>query len=179
MPFMKGPAPIRRTLKYLNAGRIHFREQVKVVTVNYLTHGAPGKGARDFVFWHLPQMQYKNPDVQILTLQNMTPTPFIRAWLESGEDVILDVDCKSKDEIFNQVLRILGKTEEKLAEEARQAEKRDNPANFGFGCPKHCMCEVPGQVPCPSIVKLPNEMRAKHRGRKHKDDPAGGYARLW
>lgn len=67
----------------------------------------------------------------------------------------------------------------KLAEEARQAEKKDNPANFGIGCLRHCMCEIPGQVPCPSIVKLPDDMRGKHRGFKNKDSSAGGYARLW
>lgn len=32
---------------------------------------------RDFVFWHLPQLQYKNPNVQVMTLTNMTPSPFI------------------------------------------------------------------------------------------------------
>jgi hypothetical protein len=32
---------------------------------------------RDFAFWYLPQIQYKNPNVQVLTLTNMTPSPFI------------------------------------------------------------------------------------------------------
>lgn len=35
---------------------------------------------RDFVFWYLPQIQYKNPDVQISTFKNMTPSPFIRCF---------------------------------------------------------------------------------------------------
>ena len=35
MPFMLGPSPIRRTLKYLNKGDIIFRDIVKIFTVNY------------------------------------------------------------------------------------------------------------------------------------------------
>lgn len=35
---------------------------------------------RDFVFWYLPQVQYKNPNVQVIAFKNMTPTPFIRCF---------------------------------------------------------------------------------------------------
>lgn len=41
-------------------------------------------------------------------------------------------------------------------------EKKENPANFGFMCKNHCMCDVLGQVPCPSIVPVPKHMRGKH-----------------
>lgn len=34
----------------------------------------------DFVFWHLPQLQFKNPDVQFLVFKNMTPSPFLRVY---------------------------------------------------------------------------------------------------
>ena len=34
----------------------------------------------DFVFWHLPQLQHKNPDVQFLVFKNMTPTPFMKVY---------------------------------------------------------------------------------------------------
>lgn len=145
MPFMKGPAPIRRTLKYLEAGRLCLKDQLKILTVNYNTHGQSHQGARwesrhfilficthlafknvckmtewnskkrsaskssslpdkmhpklshfwfssfengvdldncyrEFVFWHLPHVQYKNPQVQIATFKNLTPSPFIRAF---------------------------------------------------------------------------------------------------
>jgi len=40
-------------------------------------------------------------------------------------------------------------------------EKKDNQANFGYGCERHCICEVPGQVPCPAVVPLPDHMRGK------------------
>ena len=41
------------------------------------------------------------------------------------------------------------------------AEKKDNPANFGVGCQRGCICEIPNQLPCPGIVPLPNHMRGK------------------
>lgn len=47
--------------------------------------------------------------------------------------------------------------------EARSKEKKDNPANFGFGCERHCVCEIPGQLPCPNLVSLPNHMRGKYK----------------
>lgn len=43
---MKGRFPIRRTLQYLNRGDVVFKESVKVMTVNYNTHGELGEGAR-------------------------------------------------------------------------------------------------------------------------------------
>lgn len=46
MPFMKGRAPIRRTLQYLEAGRIVLKENVKIFSVNYNTSGEHHKGAR-------------------------------------------------------------------------------------------------------------------------------------
>lgn len=78
MPFMKGAAPIRRTLQYLEAGKIVLKDRVKIFSIHYNTLGENHLGTREFVFWHLPQIQFKNPDVQVLTLKNMTPTPFIR-----------------------------------------------------------------------------------------------------
>jgi len=33
--------------------------------------------------------------------------------------------------------------------------------NFGYGCGRHCICEIPGQVPCPGTVPLPDHMRGK------------------
>ena len=66
MPFHRGVAPIRRTLKYLEKGTIVFKERVKVMTVNYneLHRNTPKhtnldqhQGARDFVFWNLPQVR--------------------------------------------------------------------------------------------------------------------------
>lgn len=46
MPFMKGRAPIRRTLQYLEKGRLYLKDQIKIITVNYNTHGENHKGTR-------------------------------------------------------------------------------------------------------------------------------------
>ena len=81
MPFMKGVAPIRRTLEYLKNSPLVLKDRVKIFSVNYNTTEENHEGARQFVFWHLPQIQYKNPNIQILTFKNLTPSPFIRCYL--------------------------------------------------------------------------------------------------
>lgn len=43
---MKGRYPIRRTLEYLQMGEILFKNRVKIMTVNYNTHGELSDGAR-------------------------------------------------------------------------------------------------------------------------------------
>lgn len=43
---MKGRFPIRRTLDYLQKGDIIFKNRVKIMTVNYNTHGELSDGAR-------------------------------------------------------------------------------------------------------------------------------------
>ncbi|XP_059622957.1 small ribosomal subunit protein mS25 [Phlebotomus argentipes] len=166
MPFMRGRAPVRRTMQYLTAGKLVFKKNVRIFSINYNTFGHHHKGARDFVFWNLPQVQYKNPDVQVITFKNMTPSPFIRCYFEDGKDMIIDIDSKTRDEIDAHVIKVLGKSQEILREEARMAEKQDNPANFGYFCAKPCMCTIPGQVPCPGVVPLPYHMRGKFKNKK-------------
>ncbi|XP_034853494.1 28S ribosomal protein S25, mitochondrial isoform X2 [Mirounga leonina] len=106
---MKGRFPIRRTLQYLGQGDVVFKDSVKVMTVNYNTHGELGEGARKFVFFNIPQIQYKNPWVQIMMFKNMTPSPFLRFYLDSGEQVLVDVETKSNTEIMEHIRKILGK----------------------------------------------------------------------
>jgi len=36
---------------------------------------------RKFVFFNIPQIQYRNPWVQIMMFKNMTPSPFLRFYL--------------------------------------------------------------------------------------------------
>jgi small subunit ribosomal protein S25 len=55
---------------------------------------------------------------------------------------------------------------EVLEAESISKEKKDNPANFGVGCDRHCICELPGQIPCPSVVPLPMHMRGKYKYKK-------------
>ncbi|KAF9407271.1 hypothetical protein HW555_012654 [Spodoptera exigua] len=130
MPFMKGRAPIRRTLNYLNAGRLVLKDKIKIFSVAYNINGQNNSGAKEFVFWYLPQIQYKNPDVQVATLKNLTPSPFIKCYFEDGRKILVDVDNKSKEEILEHLINTVGKSKEVLEQEAIAAEKKDNPANF-------------------------------------------------
>lgn len=89
MPFMIGRAPVRRTLQYLNSGPIVLKDKIKVFSINYNTYGEHHEGAKSFVFWTLPQLQYKNPEVQVCTFKNMTPSPFIRCYFGEFEKLSL------------------------------------------------------------------------------------------
>ncbi|XP_021493920.1 small ribosomal subunit protein mS25 [Meriones unguiculatus] len=162
---MKGRFPILRTLQYLGRGDVVFKDSVKVMTVNYNTHGELGEGARKFVLFNIPQIQYKNPWVQIMLFKNMTPSPFLRFYLDTGEQVLVDVETKSNKEIMEHIKKILGKKEEILREEELKKHQHSHPANFGPRkyCLRECMCEVEGQVPCPGLVPLPKEMRGKYK----------------
>lgn len=46
MPFMKGKAPVCRSIQYLTAGRLALKEKIKVFSVNYNTYGDHHEGAR-------------------------------------------------------------------------------------------------------------------------------------
>lgn len=168
---MRGAAPIRQTLKYLEKGSIVFKERVKIVTVNYnephrikstRTEYNHHNGAREFVFWTIPQLQYKNPNIQIATFKNLTPSPFVTCYLENGDQVLFDVDGQTKDEIVQRLQKTLGKSEDTLQAEALASQKTDNPANFGVGCDRYCICSQPGQVPCPGLLPLPKPWRGKY-----------------
>ncbi|XP_072381102.1 small ribosomal subunit protein mS25 [Diabrotica undecimpunctata] len=169
MPFMIGRAPIRRTIKYLEAGKLVLKDKIKIVTVNYNIHGQPHQGTRDFVFWYLPQIQYKNPEVQIATLKNMTPTPFIRCFYDTGEHMLVDTYNQAKEDILEHLINVVGKSKDVLEAEIMAKEKKDNPANFGEGYDKQCICEIPGQVPCSGTCPLPNEWRGKYKYNKVVD----------
>ncbi|CAG4932746.1 unnamed protein product [Parnassius apollo] len=166
MPFMKGRAPIRRTLNYLNAGKLVFKDKIRIFSVAYNILGQNNTGAKEFVFWYLPQIQYKNPDVQVTTLKNLTPSPFIKCYFEDGRRILVNVDNKSKEEILEHLLNTVGKSKDVLEAEAVAAEKKDNSANFGVGCERACICETYGQVPCSGVVPLPKFMRGKYRNQK-------------
>lgn len=76
--------------------------------------------------------------------------------------MLIDIDSKSKDEILQHLIRVVGKPKTTLKQEALAKEKKDNPANFGVGCKKSCICHIPGQLPCPGVVPLPYHMRGKY-----------------
>ncbi|CAM1323149.1 MRPS25 (predicted) [Pycnogonum litorale] len=165
MPFMKGLAPIRRTIAYLEKGDIILKDRVKIVAIHLCTHREKVKhvGTREFIFWSMPQLQYKNPDVQIAIFKNLTPTPFIRCYLDNDEQVIFDVDGKSHIEIADTLRKVIGKSENVLKMEEVAKQKKENRANFGSTFARHCICEVAGQVPCPALIPLPKHLRGKFR----------------
>lgn len=148
---MIGRAPIRRTIEYLEAGRLVLKDSVKILSVNYNVYGDHHRGARydsrygnaisnnshhfhflsrDFVFWKLPQIQQKNPYVQIVTFKNMTPSPFIKCFFgkigchylrqntdeinfifaDTGHQMLVDIDSKSKEEIYEHLIKVVGKS---------------------------------------------------------------------
>lgn len=88
---------------------------------------------------------------------------FIFLYTENGKTMLIDVDNKSREDILEHLLQVVGKTKEVLQQESIREQKKDNPANFGVGCSRSCMCTIPGQVPCPSTVPLPFHMRNKTR----------------
>lgn len=55
---------------------------------------------------------------------------------------------------------------EQIQAEKIAAQKKENPSIFGVGSARTCICMVPGQLPCPGVVKLPDHMRGKHKWNK-------------
>ena len=97
-----------------------FKDSVKVMTVSYNTHGELGEGARKFVCFNIPQIQYKNPWVQIMMFKNMTLTPFLRFYFDSGEQVLVDMETKSNKQVVEHIKKILGKNEETSRKRSRR-----------------------------------------------------------
>lgn len=116
---------------------------------------------RDFIYWHYPQVQYHNPDTQLIAYSNRFPTPFIQCHLTDGRSVLFDVFNQDRQTIHERVKAIVGKSRETLDAEAQAKRKVANPANFGKGFPRHCICEVTTQVPCPGVVMFPPAARGK------------------
>jgi small subunit ribosomal protein S25 len=85
--------------------------------------------------------------------------------------MLIDIDSKTNDEIVDHVIKVVGKSKETLLEQERAAEKKENPSNMGVGCLRKCICEIPGQVPCPGVCPLPKFMRGKYKFYK-KDELA-------
>ncbi|XP_019392086.1 PREDICTED: 28S ribosomal protein S25, mitochondrial [Crocodylus porosus] len=162
---MKGRFPIRRTLQYLQQGEVEFKSAVRVMTVNYNRHGPLSEGARQFVFFTVPQLQFRNPRVQIVMFKNFTPSPFLRFYLGDGKQVLVDIEDKTNKEITEHIKKLFGKSTETLEREKQMKNDVLHPATFG---PKKyhlrkCVCEIEGQVPCPGKVPLPKEMTGKYK----------------
>lgn len=46
MPFMTGKSPIRRTLRYLDAGRLFLKDKIQIMALNYNPIGKNHHGTR-------------------------------------------------------------------------------------------------------------------------------------
>ena len=115
-------------------------------------------GLREFYFWEMPRIQYQNPKLQIVRFLDKMPTPYFRFWLDDGKDIIIDCFAQSHLEILNRVIKVAGKSEERLNIEAAKTDDvvgDVNPALFGYGRERFCACEVPGQHPCPGVIRNP------------------------
>ncbi|XP_074604461.1 small ribosomal subunit protein mS25-like [Brevipalpus obovatus] len=177
MPFLLGSGPIRRTLRYLKAGDLIFKDRVKIMEVHYnfyyrrfaLSHLTNfmkvHSGMIEFHYWDIPQIQYANPNVQIVRFNEMMPNPFIRCWFEDGKDIIFDCFAKDRKSILSQLIKVLGKTKDRIKQEqklAKSLEEYRNLACFGFNQETFCYCEIPGHVPCPGTCPLPKRMLGKY-----------------
>ena len=171
MPFMKGPAPWRRTLQYLERGSLVFKDKVKIMSINYHETLPESEGLRRFIFWNLAQVQYKNPHVQCVQFKNQTQEPFITIYQHDVQQDALNkiyINCykRTQQDILDWCVKMVGKSKEQLAKEAAT-----NPTNFGRTCTRYCICEVEGQVACPSFKPLPKFMTGKYKMQK-KDELA-------
>ena len=132
-------------------------------------------GMREFYFWEVPRLQYQNPDVQIVRFLERSPLPFLRIWLNDGNDFLIDCDNRDRTSILNQLIRTVGtETSEQDADALKKSRTRSvsalpmtdpsvgNPATFGFNRSRYCMCEVADQVPCPGVCPVPLRMRGKY-----------------
>uniref|UniRef100_A0A914I8Q5 Small ribosomal subunit protein mS25 n=1 Tax=Globodera rostochiensis TaxID=31243 RepID=A0A914I8Q5_GLORO len=153
-----------RTLYYLDQGKIHLREEVKVFTLAF--HRFPNlaqQGARDFAFWHWAQIQFKNPHVQFIKLEDVCVTPFVLAFLGDGREVVFDLECRTRVEISDAIIGTLGKTDIVRKREQMDSIKRKNPAQFGANCERQCICEMQGQHPCTALMYAPRHLRGSWR----------------
>jgi small subunit ribosomal protein S25 len=161
MPVRKVRYPLghfnhRRTLEYLNRESLHLKNSIKVITISYNPADIPSAGLRQFLTERIPQIQYKNPSVQILGLKGQHQSvPRLTLYHEDGNKIYIECDGKKSSKIFEELSSVARKPEWQLMEEKKEEEI--NPANFGdMRKGRFCMCEIPGQVSCPSIKPLAN-----------------------
>lgn len=174
MPFMHNRGAVARTLDYLKKGEMMLENHVKVLlfSFNYdkVLKSAPPRhaGLYNFVFWHLPQLQYKNPEVQIITLNKLTPLPWIKAYYDNDTDLTIDCDNKCREDILHHIKNVLGIQHKDIEAEERERVAQENmkTASFGEKTNRHCICEVPGQYPCPGWFRFPEEMTGKGRMKR-------------
>ncbi|CAD6197174.1 unnamed protein product [Caenorhabditis auriculariae] len=145
-------------------GKIKFRDNVQVFAIGF--HRRPNEqqmGARDFVYWHWAQLQYHNSKVQLVKHVDKVITPFARAYLTDGREMLFDLEGMQREEIEETLARSLGKTELVERRERLESIAKLNPADFGSKSERQCICEVQGQHPCTALLHAPKCMTGKWR----------------
>merc|ERR1711953_965065 len=104
MPFLKGRAALRRTQMWLEKGDIYLRNNIKIVACNFDPPHVDGpknthEGLDKFIFWHLPQLKYKNPNVQFVTFKYITPNPWLKFYSADERSFVVDCDGRSREDI--------------------------------------------------------------------------------
>ncbi|KAA0713588.1 28S ribosomal protein S25, mitochondrial [Triplophysa tibetana] len=132
---MKGRFPIRRTLEYLQKGEVVFNNSVKIMTVNYNTHGDLSEGAR----FYLDDGEQVRMDVEGKDYKEITQ--HVKKILGKS-DKVLEAEALAKMELSNPA--------------------NFGPKKYFL---RECMSEVEGQVPHPRFVPLPKEMTGKYRAK--------------
>ncbi|CAL8095090.1 unnamed protein product [Calicophoron daubneyi] len=156
MPFMKGGrSAVTRTKKYLASGRILLNDDVKVMAIHHVPGKKSSQGCDELIKWFLPPLQFKNPNVQIITLKNMCPTPYIHVFLSDHQEILIDCSFRKHTDIHDHLAALLGRQSHSSSNLGTDDECSINPANFGTEYPRQCICEIYGQVPCPSQVGRP------------------------
>ncbi|THD19449.1 28S ribosomal protein S25 mitochondrial [Fasciola hepatica] len=153
MPFLKGGRlAITRTRKYLESGRIILQDSVKIITIHHVPGKKISEGCDELIKWFLPPLQFKNPKVQILTLKNMCPTPFIQVFLNNQEELVIDCSYRTHVDINKHLNEVLGTSLHSTVSSTMDILNVNHPGNFGTKYQRQCICEVYGQVPCSSQV---------------------------
>nr|XP_022299384.1 28S ribosomal protein S25, mitochondrial-like [Crassostrea virginica] len=170
MGLMRGRAPIRRTIGYLKSSQLFLKPNLKIMMSNIIPNHPASYGLQEFIFWHLPQLQYKNQRVQFLTFRCISPTPYIQLINVHGESLAMDCYGQSKEDIFKEFSTSFcyPKQDIERISQIRDRQmygadiKNSRPEKFGPQYRRNCICLVEGQVPCPAFEKLPKEMRGKY-----------------
>lgn len=137
---------------------------VKVMTVNYNMHKEVDKGTRKFVFFNISKNKQKKPQVQIMMFRNGMPSPFLRFYLHSRQQVLMDVETSYNKEIMEHIQQILQKNKEILKKRnKRKSSFLTYPTGSQKYCLLNCICKVKGQVSCLGLVPLPKEMTGKYK----------------
>jgi len=105
--------------------------------------------------------------VQLVRHELKPPTPYIQAFLQNGQQVLIDIDGHDRGQIYERLKRVLGKT--KLVIEQEEAEKAavENVANFGGKSLRQCICEVQGQQPCSTLIEPPQYLKMNWRANRN------------